>query len=189
VIFKGRRSGLLRALTLLAALHVTSSLGQASSGAVSFGPHDVHSVFYVAKSENQNQVHYAVRLDSACRPLPRNPIFAYWRRLKGGVRVDEPLVSPGTRVYGASDDQQVEVQTTGGRVKLYVKALKRVAIEVQVKSTPSGCQAVAHTTIQGQRARLSHAFLQLRRFGFGVSYVDVFGYRESDGMLVTERLR
>jgi len=156
---------------------------------VTFGPNDVHSAFHVEKSENKNEVHYAVRVDAGCHPLGKTPVFAYWRRLRKGTRVDEPLTGPGVRVYGASGDQSVNLTPTGGRVTMYVRALKRVSIDIRVDKTKNGCVAVPTVTLKKERARLSHAFLQLGRFGLTVKYVDVVGTRERDGAKVTEQFR
>jgi hypothetical protein len=154
---------------------------------VTFGPHDVRSMFYVAKSENQNQVHYGLRVDANCKPRKDDPVFAYWRRLKKGVRYDEPLVPPGTRLYGASDDQSVQQTSNGGQIKMYVKALKRLPIEIKVEKVGTTCQTTATVVLKGARARLSYAFLQLGRFGLTVKYVDVVGYREKDGSKVVQQ--
>lgn len=180
-------------MSLSAALLVAAWLGVPSSSdaadSVSFGPHDVHSAFHVEKSENKNQVHYGVRVDSACRPQGKAPVFAYWRRLKKGVRVDEPLTGPGVRVYGASSDQTVIVRPTGGHVTMYVKALKRLSVDIRVEKSKTGCVAVPRVVLKGEYARLSYAFLQLGRFGLTVKYVDVWGIRERDGLKVTEQFR
>jgi hypothetical protein len=175
----------LRPLLLLAALLLVAPVHAASD--VSFGPNDVRSVFYVSKSENQNQVHYAVRLDTSCRPVGPQPVFAYWRRLRKGSRIDEPLVGAGTRVYGASDVQRVTTSANGGTVQTFVKALDRVRIEVRSERGPKGCTATATTAIKGARAKLSHAYLQLGTLGLRVKYVDVHGYRISDGAKLTQR--
>lgn len=182
-------SSLLQTLGLLVAIAVSTMLSVAHAmETVQFGPHDVRSVFYVSKSENDNQVHYALRLDAACRPVGERPVFAYWRRMKGSARVDAPLVSPGTHVYGASDNQAVQRTAEGGRVQMFVKALDRVRIDVTVTKLPTGeCQALATTTLHGSKVRLSHAFLQLGAWGLRVKYVDVFGARTSDGKQVSQR--
>ena len=156
---------------------------------VNFGPHDVHSAFYVSKSENQNQVHYGIRLDAECRPQKKQPVFAYWRRLRQGGRVDEPLTGPGRHLYGASDEQQVTVGEQGGTVRMFVKAAKQVRIAIRIEKAEGGCKATATTTIKGAPARLSHAFLQLTRFGLGVKYVEMVGTRMSDGAQISERIR
>jgi Domain of unknown function (DUF4833) len=154
----------------------------------SFGPYDVHSAFYVSKSENQNQVHYAVQLDSGCHPVGTRPVFAYWRRLRQGARVDAPLEGLGTRYYGASDVQQVTRTAEGGKVRMHVKALDRLPVDITVVKREGRCVATATTTIAKGAARLDHAHLQLGRLGLMVRYVDVFGTRLSDGAAVKERL-
>jgi hypothetical protein len=155
---------------------------------VLFGPHDVHSLFHVAKSENENQVHYALHLDASCKPMGKRPVFAYWQRLRQGKRVDDQLTGLGTTVYGASDEQKVMPLAGGGsNVEMFVKALKHVRISIEVQKTPQGCKAVPYTTILKQRAVLSHAFLQLGALGLTVKYVDVVGFRVSDGKRLAER--
>lgn len=162
---------------------------QAQAQAVPFGAYDVHSAFYVAKSENQNQVHYGVRLDAQCRPLQDAPVFAYWRRLRAETRVDEPLEGMGVYVYGASDEQEVRTTATGSIIALHVKALKRVPIEIEVTRTDSGCTVVPYLTLQGERARLSYAFVQLGPWGLRPRYVEVVASRERDGAEIRERFR
>lgn len=156
---------------------------------VTFGPHDVHSVFHVAKSENQNQVHYGVRLDAACRPAGKNPVFAYWSTYRPTGRVPKPLEGLGQRFYGASDEQKVEAGSTGGHVRMHVKALERVLIDIAISRGESGCVAVPTTLINGERANLSRAYLQLGRFGLSVQYVDLMGTRTRDGAPTTQRVK
>ena len=172
---------------LLAALALAPQRVRAED-AVTFGPHDVRSVFHVAKSENQNQVHYGLRLDAACRPLGKRPVFAYWSRQRASGRVDAPLEGLGQHFYGASDEQRVRTGTTGGHVQMYVKALERVTVEISVQQTASGCVAVPTTLINGERASLSRAYLKLGRFGLSVAYVDVVGTRLRDGARIVQRV-
>ena len=159
----------------------------AAADTVAFGPFDLRSLFYVAKSENQNQVHYGLRVDAECRPLPKSPVFAYWKRLRKGQRFDEPLLPPGTRLYGASDDQTVTVAKTGGQVRMYVKALKRLPIAVAVDKVNGSCKSTALVSLKGENAQLSYAYLQLGRLGLTVKYVDVIGYRVRDGAKVVQQ--
>lgn len=154
---------------------------------VAFGPFDLRTMFYVSKSENQNQVHYAMRVDRECRPSGKAPVFAYWRRLRKGQRFDEPLLPPGTRLYGASDEQKVTVGKAGGTVNMYVKALKRLPIDIVVEKNAAGCKATSTVKLKGEAARLSYAFLQLGRLGITVKYVDVVGYRVRDGARVVQQ--
>ena len=183
-------AGDFKASTLLLCFCLLPLMGTtALAEGVTFGVNDLRSVFYVSKSENQNQVHYALRIDASCRPLTSTPVFAYWRRLKKGVRIDEPLVGPGRRLYGASEEQQVGEIPSGYRVRMYVRAAKKVPIEIHVKKTETGCQATPYAVIQREPARLSHAFLQLARFGLGVKYLELVGFRSRDGAKVTEQVR
>lgn len=175
----------LLALAVLSALFLLEAAARAD--APRFGPYDLRSTFHVAKSENQNQVHYGLRLDANCRPVGKRPVFAYWQRLKSGKRVDGELEGLGTTVYGASDEQKVVQTAKGSAVEVYVKALRKVRITIEVQRAAQGCQAVAYTTILGERARLSHAFLQLGMLGVLPKYVDVVGFRLSDGKRIAER--
>jgi hypothetical protein len=178
----------LRALLCLGAIaFALLPAGPADAQAVRFGPNDLRSTFHVAKSENQNQVHYAVRLDAECRPVGKRPVFAYWQRLRSGKRVDGELDGLGSTVYGASDDQKVALKPSGGNIQMHVKALKKVRITIELEKVAQGCKGVAYTTILGQRARLSHAFLQLGALGVLPKYVDVVGFRVSDGKRIAER--
>ena len=59
-----------------------SAGGTAQAQGVSFGPNDVQSVFHVSKSQNRNQVHYALRLDQQCRPVGKAPVYGYWKKLE-----------------------------------------------------------------------------------------------------------
>jgi Domain of unknown function (DUF4833) len=172
----------------LAAVVFACLLAPVARAFPSFSPYDVHSAFYVSKSENENQVHYAVQLDSGCHPVGTRPVFAYWRRMRQGVRVDAPLEGLGARYYGASDVQQVTRSAEGGRVRMHVKALDRLPVDITVVKRDGRCVATATTTIAKGAARLDHAHLQLGRLGLMVRYVDVFGTRLSDGAAVKERL-
>ncbi len=180
---------MLRALSpVFVACLLVLSASATRAASVLFGPHDVRSVFHVAKSENQNQVHYALHLDADCRPMGKRPVFAYWQRLREGKRIDDQLTGLGTTVYGASEEQKTIARGKGASsVEMFVKALKAVRISIEVQKTPQGCRAVPYATILKQRARLSHAFLQLGTWGLTVKYVDVVGFRVSDGRRIAER--
>ena len=185
------RAHVLPALALAALFALFfGSPARGAEDTVAFGPHDVHSVFYVAKSENQNQIHYALRLDAACRPIGKRPVFAYWRRLdeESASIVDAPLTGLGRNYYGASDDQVVELGPSGGRVQMYVKAIKKVRIEIGIEKPDTDCQTTTVTTLRGVRARLSHAFVQLGGFGVRVRWVELVGY-DANGKRITERIK
>jgi Domain of unknown function (DUF4833) len=184
----GATSGVLVAIGVAWLASGASVRPAAAADPLTFGKHDVRSMFYVAKSENQNQVHYAMHVDAECKPQKKDPVFAYWRRLRKGVRYDEPLLPPGTRLYGASEGQTVVPgASSGGHVKMFVKALKRVPIDIEVAKVNGVCKATSLVTLKGQRAHLSYAYLQLGRMGLTVKYVDVIGYRVNGGAKVVQQ--
>ena len=44
----------------------------------------VDSVIHLRKNTNNNQVHYAVKVDDNCRPLLKKPVLGYWLMLENG---------------------------------------------------------------------------------------------------------
>jgi hypothetical protein len=150
--------------------------------------HDVASVFYVAKSENKNQVHYALRMDASCAPAGREPIRPYWRMLERGTQVTEPLLAREVNAYGLAEQTVLERGPGGGRLSLRLHALPNRLIVVETSALPGGeCGVVASTVIAGVRASLTRAFVQLR-WPFGVDYIVLSGRSLADGQPVQERL-
>ena len=150
----------------------------------------VHTVplFSIAKSENRNQVQYAVHVDESCAPVADAPVFAYWRMLEQGPGHTEPLLSREARAYGLASQQVVARSSDGGEVRVVLHAIPGRAIAVQTGRAPDGdCHASAALTINGVPAHLVSVFVQLKRI-FGVDYLLLQG-RSSDGTrTVTERL-
>jgi hypothetical protein len=177
-----RRSSLAVAGLVLAAVAL---VGQVAGGDPAGGA--VASVFFVAKSENRNQVHYGVRLDAACAPAGAQPVFAYWRMLERGPRATEPLLSREQGAYGIAGQWVLERREDGGRVLVRLGALPDRSIAVQTSRRDGGCHAEATTSIGGGPASLTRVFAQLR-WPFGVDYLELAGRSLSDGRVVTERL-
>ncbi len=50
-------------------------------------------LFTISKSENKNQVQFAINVDERCAPIGEAPVFAYWRMLEKGPDATEPLLS------------------------------------------------------------------------------------------------
>jgi hypothetical protein len=149
---------------------------------------DLTSIFYIAKSENRNQVHYAMHLDTSCSPVGQAPIEAYWRMLERGPRATEPLLSREVSAYGFAEQRLVERGPGGGRVYLRLQALPARPIVVETSAGRGGdCEAVARTIIAGVPAGLTQVFVQLR-WPFGVEYVLLSGHALADGHPVQERL-
>ncbi len=168
-----------------AALAVGASLPRLAHG--QSRTRDLTSVFFVAKSENRNQVHYGVHLDEACAPAGRAPVFAYWRMLEHGPLATEPLLAHEVAAYGVAGERVLERGATGGQVSVTLHALS--ARPIVVASRPQGdtCWAAATTAIAGTPAELTSVYAQLG-WPFGVAYLIVSGRRLTDGREVRERV-
>lgn len=175
------RSGSAWAAPLVVAVVSVVGVARSDGGGV------VSSAFFIAKSENRNQVHYGVHVDSACRPIGAAPVFAYWRMLEHGPTATEPLLSREIPAYGLADQRVVEVGTDGGRATVRLRALGNRTIDVVTSSHDGVCVATATTTINGHPAALSNVFAQLK-WPWGVDYLLLSGRALSDGHLVRERL-
>lgn len=151
-----------------------------------FGQFDVRSAFFIAKSENRNQVHFAVRLDSKCMPSGERPIVAYWRELERGPGKTSPLTALEGPAYGIASQEVASRQGTGV-VRLALRALPSRPLVIETTPRDGGCKAVASLRIMGVPAQLRRVFVQLR-WPFGVDHVVVSGVAEG-GRVVTERLK
>jgi hypothetical protein len=132
-------------------------------------PHDLRSVFFIARSTNRNQVHYGLRVDGGCNPLGTEPVYGYWRMLEKQGEV-EPILAMEMPAYGLRDAQLVEPRGTGKTIRVRLRAFPDRAVFVTVTKAESGCSAVATTTIDGAEARLSFVYVKLK-WPFGIDYV------------------
>jgi len=145
------------------------------------GSYDIASAFSISKSENKNQVHFAVHVDDQCRPAGPTPVEAYWRMLERGANVTEPLLREEERVYGIAS-QAVE----GARVTIRLRALSSRPISIATWKDGSGaCRATATTAINGKTARLYDVHVVLGPLG--VRHVLVVGWGD-DGEVVREQI-
>jgi hypothetical protein len=147
----------------------------------------VRSVFFVAKSENRNEVHYGIALDSTCAPAGPAPVFAYWRMRERGPLATEPLLSREVAAYGVGEPQRIERGDRGGRVVFRLNALPRRSIAIDAAPDGATCSATARAMIDGTAAALTSVFVQLR-WPFGVDYLVLWGRAGTDGRTVRERL-
>jgi hypothetical protein len=175
----------------LAAASLTVGLLVASRHAsaddtIQFGPADVKSVFYIAKSQNRNQVHYGIRLDRECNPVGRRPVFAYWKMFENQGAL-EPLLGTEGPAYGLDDMQEIENTGDVSRVRVRLRAFRDRPVLVSVTRNGDQCAAEASTTIAGANARLDSMYVKLR-WPFGIEYVLLRGSRIPDGRWLQERL-
>ena len=144
---------------------------------------EIASTFFISKSQNRNQVHYAVKVDEACRPVPAAPVRPYWRMLEKGPQVTEPLLDREQPAYGIAQ-QWVD----GAAVRSVLRALPARPVVVHTWQGPDGaCVSAAFTTIAGASARLFNIHVAYSWLGTGVDYVLLTGWRD-DGTLVRERV-
>jgi hypothetical protein len=152
------------------------------------GLHDAASVFFIAKSENRNQVHYGIHLDSNCAPVGERPVFAYWRMLEKGPKATEPLLAREEGAYGLAEQRVLSRDASGGRVRVTLFAMPAHPIVFESRAEAGGCLASANVAVGGARASLSSVFVQLR-WPFGVSSLTLLGRALDDGRQVREMLQ
>lgn len=147
----------------------------------------INSVFHIAKSENRNQVHYAVSVDERCRPRGAAPISGYWREYEEGPEVTETLRDHQQRAYGLNEPRKIKVGERGGDVLISLRALPERALLIMTFREGDGCRARAFTRINGQPALLSSIYVELGLL-FSVDYVVLRGLRVADGKPIQERI-
>ncbi|MCA9600843.1 MAG: DUF4833 domain-containing protein [Myxococcales bacterium] len=155
---------------------------------VSFAAHDVKTTFFITKSENRNQVHYGVRTDAACVPRGDSPVFAYWQDLEDGPNATSPILDHEQRAYGIETQSVISRTTSGGSISLQHRALKGRPMRVDVSKDASGaCVATTLTRIDGKRAKLDRAHLEI---GFlQLKKLTLYGHALKDGKAVEESLK
>ncbi len=171
-------------LATTAIVIATTSRGARGEERFELAPTDIASAFFIAKSQNRNQVHYGVHVDRECRPVGDAPIFAYWRMLENGGEL-EPLLDREVPYYGLGDDQKVELSPTGSSIRVNLRALPERPVVVTLTRTKSGCQATAATTIAGSEAQLTFVYVRLAWL-LGVDYLLLRGHRADNGTSIEE---
>lgn len=148
------------------------------------GEREIPSAFVVSKTQNRNQVHYAVKVDEACRPVTAAPVRPYWLMLSKGPRVTEPLLDREQPAYGIAQ-QQVE----GSAVRIVLRALPGRPVVIHTWQGPDGaCLSAAVTTIAGVRARLFNVHVACTFLCTGVDHLLLTGWKD-DGSVVRELVK
>jgi hypothetical protein len=147
-----------------------------------FAPTDVPSVFYIGKSENKNQVHYALQLDERCAPRGAAPVFGYWRNLEKGPSDLSPLLGIEQPAYGIATQS-----VSGNTVRVTLRALPERPIAITARKEAGGCSAVASVRINGAEARLRDVWVKLA-WPLGVDHLLVTGWNQS-GQPVREMIK
>jgi hypothetical protein len=144
-------------------------------------------LFLISKSENKNQVEYAIRVDDRCQPLAPAPVFAYWLMREKGPGVTEPLLSHELDAYGIAS--QIATRTPDGVVvQLVLRAVRGRPIAIRVSKNASGaCQALSTVAISGAPAHLYDVYAKLK-WPFGVEYLLLEGWSLDGTRIMKEKL-
>jgi hypothetical protein len=140
----------------------------------------VPTVFFVAKSENKNQVHYGIHLDARCAPVGDRPVYAYWRMLEHGPSSFEPLLLREVGAYGIAEQRVLEPGSFAARTRVTLEALRSRPMVVESYSDGTRCVARAVLDVAGSPAVLGNVFVQLR-WPFGVAFLLLSGHALGDG--------
>lgn len=170
-------------LVLFAAAPLYAAPTSALTAAVALPVASVQSVFHVDKSENRNQVHYAIRVDDACRPVGARPVYGYWLELMKGPSVTSQLLERERPAYGVGEPQR----SLGNQVQIALRALPQRTIAIDTFRVGQSCAARALTTIQKQPAMLTSIYVHIGLL-MSVEYALTRGIRLSDGQAVEEKL-
>jgi len=172
----------------IVALAVLSTPALSSSPLRSEAAYRDYALFTISKSENRNEVQYAIRLDTRCAPLDDTAVFAYWRMHEKGESVTEPLLAREQRAYGIGP-QLVSARSEGGaQVRVALRALPSRPLVVQTFRTSEGCGARAEMHIAGAAAQLQdvHAVLA---WPFGIDHLLIAGWSLPEGRPLREIVR
>jgi hypothetical protein len=148
------------------------------------------TVFTIAKSENKNQVQYAVRLDDHCAPAGGEPAFAYWLMIEQGPMRTEALLPREMEAYGIASQLVTGRTRDGGEVRLFLRAVPSRAIVIDTSRAPGPggqCRAVATTVIAGAPAHLFNVYVHLK--WLGVDYLLLQGWSIDGRRLLKETLQ
>ncbi|HEX8705495.1 MAG TPA: DUF4833 domain-containing protein [Myxococcaceae bacterium] len=159
-----------------------------ASSAGSPGPgRGVDSAFFIARSENRNQVHYGVRVGVDCSPQGTHPVHAYWRMLEKGETETEPLLRIEGPAYGLADTQEVTSTSTGWSIRIWLRAYSERPIEIAVARENGVCTTRASILLNQELSQLDHIYVRTQ-WPIGVDYIRLSGVTQG-GSAVTELIR
>jgi hypothetical protein len=153
------------------------------------GPGTVR-LFSISKSENKNQVEYAIRLNEHCAPIGDAPVLAYWRMLEKGPAYTEPLLAREVPGYGLLGQRVTARDSDGGQVRITLRALPTREILVEVRRDQAGkCRAWSTISIQGAPSYLYNVFVRLTWPFARVDYLLLQGWSLDGTHIVSEKLK
>lgn len=126
----------------------------------------LNSIFFITKSDNDNQVHYGVQTNADCSLKTPKPVYPYWKLESGRL---ERLLSIEVPAFGIASQS-----VSGNEVVMEVNGFKARGISkpIMIRSTrlkSQGCQISAFTKINKEATRLLQVHIDLTRQGlFGL---------------------
>ena len=149
-------------------------------------PKEIASAFFIAKSENRNQVHFAVAVDERCAPRGEEPVSPRWRMLERRPEATEPLGSWEQGAYGVAAQRVLARAANGGAVELSLQALPGRQLVITTSARRDGsCGATVAAQIGGASALLESVWVEL---GFlHIAWIELRGHTR-EGLAVNERI-
>ncbi len=138
------------------------------------------SVLHLRKNTNANQVHYEVRVDSACRPMQSKTMHPYWRMYENGPSATARIrfwEQPG---YGVRQPEAVSWTDNGGSFEFGIRGVSARVIRLETFRTDQGCRARAYTDIDGVPALFEWIEIDVSGWA-NVHRVEIFGRSLSAG--------
>lgn len=127
------------------------------------------TLFFIQRSKNANEVHYAARLTAEGKLDRKQPVVAYWLLLAEDGRRAELNFLQRRKAYGFSIAPAPSGETWLMTLVAYP------AREITVRQTPDGVQA--EILIAGRRSNLEKLYIAATEGKFlpTVNYIELFG--------------
>lgn len=141
-------------------------------------------LFFIAKSENRNQVHYAVQVDQWCRPEGRHPVYGYWREFEIGPTAVSRILDHEQSAYGLNEPR-ITITPQGGQIRVSLRGFPSRPLTIQTFRRQGRCAARTLVMINKQPADLQSIYLDI---GFlAVNSATIRGQRDDNP--VQERIK
>lgn len=128
------------------------------SGAAPLLANDIPSVFHIAKNDNANQVHYGIRLNQNCVPIPNKPVYVYWQKEDGTTKELMQLEQAGYGIFSQSvSSSKVDIILNA----FHSRGIQKIISFKPVKLNNGSCQASAFTSINGKSRELTKLYILL----------------------------
>jgi hypothetical protein len=178
-----------RSVVLLSLCAALTQSTDAHASPVSFGSHDVETVFFISKSDDRNRVDYGIHVNEHCAPTGDDAVFPYWREFENSPPVRTHTLGLFEYVpYGFSEQRLVHRSQTGGDQLLRLKQLDR-PIAVRAHKDGDKCVATAYARIAGVEGAVFVSVYAKLSGATSVDYVDIHGKNPQTGADLTERVR